>query len=277
MEDINLVEVKNRCIEAALLAGEEIKRVFYVTNKKFNAKEGIANLVTETDVLCEERIIEYLQKYYPNFKVISEETHEKQETLTDSPTFCIDPIDGTTNFYHGFPMVAISIGVLMNQTPILGVCHLPMSHQEETFWAISGKGAYLYNGKENIPIHVSKTNKIEETLILTNNSSGLNRTIGNISRHFQQLSSLLYEKPVHSIRFTGSAVASLCYVACGRADCYFETGIQSWDMTAGVILVKEAGGLISEMQSDNFSVLNHNVLACNSSKEIYNHMRSILK
>eukprot|EP01080_Neovahlkampfia_damariscottae_P010704 gene10704-3326_t len=254
--EIDLVKVKDVALEAAAIASKEIQENFY-KRKKVEDKEGIANLVTETDTKCEVLIIECLKKSFPDFKIIGEETSSSTE-LTDEPTWCIDPIDGTTNFIHSYPMIAISIGLLVNKKSTVGVCVNPILNS--TYWAIKGKGAY----KNDVKINVSKNVEVKDALFSANFPSGLQRT-----KEFTKLMNSRFEKlmdlKVHGIRMGGAAVMNLVGVAEGSLDCYFETGIQAWDMSAGIIIVEEAGGLACDTSGKPYDVLSHNIVVSNCS------------
>jgi myo-inositol-1(or 4)-monophosphatase len=154
-------------------------------------------------------------------------------------------------------MIAISIGLLVNKKSVVGVCVNPIL--KDTYWAIKGKGAF----KNDQPIYVSKITEVKDALFSSNFPSGLQRT-----EKFNKLMNSRFEKlmdlGVHGIRMGGSAVMNLVQVAEGSLDCFFETGIQAWDMAAGIILVEEAGGLAIDFSGKEYDVLNHNIIVSNS-------------
>jgi myo-inositol-1(or 4)-monophosphatase len=153
-------------------------------------------------------------------------------------------------------MIAISIGLLINKKSVVGVCVNPIL--KDTYWAIKGKGAW----KNDKPISVSKISEVKDALFSSNFPSGLQRT-----KEFTKLMNSRFEKlmdlKAHGIRMGGSAVMNLVQVAEGSLDCFFETGIQAWDMSAGIILVEEAGGLAIDFSGKEYDVLNHNIVVSN--------------
>ncbi|CAA3010987.1 Inositol monophosphatase [Olea europaea subsp. europaea] len=150
-----------QAVDAAKRAGEIIRSGFYQT--KHVEHKGEVDLVTETDKRCEEVIFNFLKQHYPNHKFIGEETTAASgaSELTDEPTWIVDPLDGTTNFVHGFPFVCVSIGLTIGQIPTVGVVYNPIMN--ELFTAIRGKGAFL-NGK---PIEVSSQSELMKSLLAT--------------------------------------------------------------------------------------------------------------
>lgn len=159
---------------------------------------------------------------------------------------------------HSYPFIAVSIGFILNKEPVVGVVMNPIIN--ETFYAIKGKGAYRNNEK----IHVSKVNEIKDALISTNFPSGLARTEKNVSNLFKFFQNVL-DKKIHGIRTSGSAVMNLVGVACGRLECYFEKPLGPWDMCAGVVIVIEAGGIVTGLDGNKFNVMEKNIIACNNS------------
>jgi len=189
--------------------------------------------------------------------------------LTDEPTWCIDPVDGTTNFVHSYPFIAVSIGFLLNKEPVVGVCMNPIIN--ETVYAIKGKGAFRNDKK----IHVSKVTEIKDALISTNFPSGTARTEKNYEKMFKFCTEIL-DKKVHGIRTSGSAVMNLIGVAVGRLECFFEKPLGPWDMCAGVIIVEEAGGFVTGLDGKKFNVMEKNIIACNNST-IHKEIISLFK
>jgi len=223
-------------ITAADAAGALVKRRHSSSEDKHVKEKSAVDLVTEVDVAAEKAIITILKEAFPRHSFLGEESggSAEENRLSDGPTWIIDPIDGTTNFVHMYPFVAVCIGLAINQKPVVGVVYNPI--MEEKYTAYLGGGAFL-NGR---PIHVSSANEIGQALISTNVGYGrsppvIDFMLGNVRT--------LLEHKVRGLRMTGSAATLMCDVACGRLDSYFEWGVHSWDVAAGSIIVEEAGGV----------------------------------
>ena len=194
-------------------------------------KEGHANFVTNVDEEVQLFLIDNLLKLLPDSCVIGEE--QENEPLTAAPTWVIDPLDGTTNFIHDYRFSAISVALLKNCKPVIGVVYQP--YTQELFYAEAGKGAEL-NGK---PIHVSDT-KIDNALI------GFGTPPYNAELAEKSLqAALCFLLRAADVRRCGSAALDLAYVAAGRQDVYFELILRPWDYAAGALLVQEAGGVFT--------------------------------
>ncbi len=196
--------------------------------------KGKNDLVTEADLACEKVIIETIKKTFPDDEFLAEESSQTT-TLSNKRIWIIDPIDGTTNFAHQFPVYCSSIGFWENKTPKVGVVYQAGSN--ELFHAVEGKGAYL-NGD---PISVSKIKKLENALLGT----GFPYKNFDLSDHYLDLFRTLLGK-CHGIRRPGAASYDLCCVAAGRFDGFYEHGLSPWDIAAGALIIKEAGGIISD-------------------------------
>lgn len=172
-----------------------------------------------------------------NFRFIGEESSAASNAtpvLTDAPTWIIDPIDGTTNFVHGIPIIGISIGLAVNKKVVIGFVYNPVTN--EFFSAAKGKGAFL-NGKR---IHSSKNEDLNEAII--SNETSLARIPFLRDRTMARL--LKAVEVAQGVRCIGSAAISLCYVATGGFDGYFTDGLKCWDVAAGQIIIEEAGGCL---------------------------------
>jgi len=226
------LELAKRCArKAGLIQMENLREGIEYELK------GVSNLVTEVDLLCEKEIIRMLQDETPEHEILSEE--KGGGALNSEYIWVIDPLDGTTNYAHGYLKFCVSIALVSRGKPILGVIYDPAMN--ELFFGIRGQGAFL-NGKK---IRVSKVNKIQDSLLVTGFSYDRGE---NLERDLR-----LYEK-VHpfpqSIRRDGSAALDLCYVACGRFDGFWEFNLNSWDVSAGVLLVEEAGGVVTDLKGN---------------------------
>tara|TARA_B100001057_G_scaffold262451_1_gene262662 strand:- start:1085 stop:1822 length:738 start_codon:yes stop_codon:yes gene_type:complete len=209
----------NIMIKASEKASKILIRDFGELEKLQVSKKGPKDFVTNSDIKVEKIIIEELKKARPNFSVISEENGIKKNK-DQSNTWIIDPIDGTVNFLHGIPHFAISIALQSNNEIISGLTFDPIKN--ELFYAEKDNGAFFNNQR----IRVSKRNNINDCLF----------ALGKTENRFD-----------FSFRRTGCAALDMAYVAAGRLDGYFQKKLNIWDIAAGVILVKEAGGIINDI------------------------------
>ncbi|GMI93260.1 L-galactose 1-phosphate phosphatase [Hibiscus trionum] len=241
-------------VDAAKKAGEIIRKGFYQT--KNVEHKGQVDLVTETDKACEDLVFNHLKQHYPSHKFIGEETTAAcgASELTDEPTWIVDPLDGTTNFVHGFPFVCVSIGLTIGKVPTVGVVYNPIMN--ELFTAVLGKGAFL-NGT---PIRVSSQNELVKSLLAT--EVGTKRDVLTVDTTTNRINKLLFK--VRSLRMSGSCALNLCGIACGRLDLFYELGYGGpWDVAAGVLIVKEAGGLVYDPFGKDFKITVPKVAASN--------------
>jgi myo-inositol-1(or 4)-monophosphatase len=206
---------------------------YYERRPRFELK-GEFDLVTEADRASEKLVVERLRSHFPAHGVVAEEGGGRQT----ASEYCwyVDPLDGTTNFAHGFPMFNVTMGLYRSGEAVAGVVYDPI--RQEMFSAERAAGAYL-NGKR---IHVSSAPKLEESLSATGFPSRKRSQDVNIHFYYQ------VAMASHGVRRTGSAAIDLAYVACGRLDLFWEFGLSPWDMAAGVLLVEEAGGRVSDMR-----------------------------
>ncbi|MBS0170627.1 MAG: inositol monophosphatase [Nitrospira sp.] len=209
------------------------------------------NLVTDADRQAEERIVQTILSAHPSHRILAEE--RGQDGSTDSPyQWIIDPLDGTTNFAHGFPFYSVSIGLEYHGACIVGAVLDPV--HRELFTGVAGEGAYL-NGQ---PLQVSPIDELERSLLVTGFAYNIRDTPNNNLDHFSRMS-----LRAQGVRRTGSAALDLCYVASGRFDGYWEVKLSPWDMAAGIVIVREAGGLISGFRRDIFSLYGQELVATN--------------
>lgn len=218
--------------------------------------KGEVDLVTETDKACEDLIFKHLKKHFPSHKFIGEETSALLGTseLTDVPTWIVDPLDGTTNFVHGFPFVCVSIGLTIEKVPTVGVVYNPIIG--ELFTGIRGHGALL-NGK---PIKASSQTELLKSLLAT--EVGTTRDKYTVDATTNRINSLLFK--VRSLRMSGSCALNLCGIACGRLDIAYELGFGGpWDVAAGAVILLEAGGLVFDPHGGEFDIMSRRVAASN--------------
>jgi myo-inositol-1(or 4)-monophosphatase len=212
--------------------------------------KGEFDLVTEADRSSERLIVKRLKELYPTHSIVAEEGGGQQ----GSSEFCwyVDPLDGTTNFAHGFPAFNVTLALERAGELIAGVVFDPT--RNEMFSAEKGAGAFL-NGR---PIRVSNAPKIETSLAATGFPSRKRHL--NINIHFYYQLAMLS----HGVRRAGSAALDLAYVACGRLDAFWEFGLNPWDMAAGILLIREAGGTCSDMRGAPVDLRGPHLLADNT-------------
>lgn len=246
----------------ALEAGRLLKRNF--SRPKKIAFKGEIDMVTDSDLGSEEIIIKSLKKAFPNHEILAEEANGKTKPGKNKGyRWIIDPLDGTTNFAHNYPLFAVSIALEYKGKIILGVAYNPLLN--ELFTAITGRGAYL-NGKK---ISVSKQKKLDKSFLATGFPYNFRQTAKRNLDYFGKL-----QMAAQDIRRDGSAVLNMCYVACGRFEGFWEMNLQPWDTAAGLLIVKEAGGLVTDFSGKKFSVYKGNTLASNG--KIHKQMLKIL-
>lgn len=233
--------------------------------RKINiSKKGDINLVTEADLASEKFIIERIKSHYPKHSILAEESGEAIVTGGDGKwKWIIDPLDGTTNFAHGYPMFCVTLALEHNDKIVIGVTYDPT--RDEMFSAEKGNGASL-NGRE---IRVSETEKLSEALVVTGFPYNFKEKV-NFSRHLTEF--LLYSR---GVRRDGSAAIDMAYVACGRFDGFWEEGLNPWDVAAGVLLIEEAGGRVTYYDDSPFSVYQPPI--CASNGLIHGEMLNVLK
>jgi myo-inositol-1(or 4)-monophosphatase len=221
------------------------------------------NLVTEIDKGSEALIIEHIRKHFPGHDILAEESGTKNAAKSDY-RWIIDPLDGTTNFTHGFPVFCVSIGLEKNGHLELGVIYDP--NTDELFTAERGKGAFL-NGKR---IRISTTEKLGSSLLVT----GFPYNIAeNPHKAVERFVSFLMK--AQAVRRMGSAALDLAYVACGRFDGFWEVALHPWDMAAGVLIVEEAGGKVTNFAGGPMDIYNFELLSSNG--KVHEEMPSIVK
>ncbi len=229
-------------------------------------KSGFYDVVTNIDVEVENRVKEAVLKAFPQDSILGEETgtSESEAANPDNLLWIVDPIDGTTNFSKGVPHSCVSIAIVENGEPKVGVVYDPF--MDEMFEAIKGNGALL-NGKE---MHVSEMSELEKSVLNT----GYQYSAVNMRKKVLSDYEAFFGK-IRALRIFGSAVLDLCYVACGRIDGFWEYELKPWDMAAGSLLVKEAGGVIVDLLSEEFSIYSKSILATSST--LLPEMMKVLK
>ncbi|GAB3956351.1 inositol monophosphatase family protein [Spirosoma harenae] len=220
--------------------------------------KGLNNLVSYVDKETEKQLVDKLSKLLPEAGFITEEGTTGQAADQSALNWIIDPLDGTANFIHGLPVFSVSIGLAQGKTPIAGVVYDP--NRDECFSAWQEGGAYC-NGNR---ITVSPATQLGESLIATGFPY---YRFEQMHRYLQILESLMQQ--THGLRRMGSAAIDLAYVACGRFEAFYEYNLNSWDMAAGVLLVREAGGIVTDFYGgDEFLFRGDVVAACGVHPEL---------
>lgn len=228
--------------------------------------KGAVDLVTETDRQAERRIVELIRKRYPDHRIVAEEGSADAlgtNIGADEWVWYVDPLDGTTNFAHGYPHFAVSIGVARGAQLCVGAVHDPM--RRETFSAHRGGGAFL----DERPIHVSSCSQLSGALMGT----GFPYDRQQQAEYYLSFVAEIMKR-AQGIRRGGTASLDLCYVACGRLDGFWELKLKPWDVAAGAIIIEEAGGTVSDFTGGRFSVYGEQVLATNG--EIHAQVSEVL-
>ena len=250
----------NFAIETAREAGQILLERF---GRKINiSKKGDINLVTEADLASEKHIIEKIKSRYPKHAILAEESGEAI-VEGDEWKWIIDPLDGTTNYAHGYPCFCVTLALEHNGEIVVGVTFDPT--RNELFAAERGSGATL----NNKPIRVSETQELKDALLVTGFPYDT-RERENFARHFTG-----FTQKSRGIRRDGSAAIDMAYVACGRFDGFWEEGLHAWDVAAGVLFIEEAGGRVSYYDDSKFSIYKPPI--CASNKLIHSEMLEVLR
>jgi len=261
MEDPTPATLLAIAVDAARQAGQvlqECARTGFCVEHK-----NVINLVTDADRRAEQRIIDVIQKAFPSHRILAEERGLAQPS--PSPyQWVIDPLDGTTNFAHGFPAYCVSIGVQHEGRGLIGVVFDPT--RDELFTARRGKGAFL----NNAPITVSTADQLDRALLVTGFAYDIRDTPDNNLDHFVR-----FALKTQGLRRTGTAALDLCYVASGRFDGYWEVTLNPWDMAAGVVILEEAGGKVTNFRGETHSIYGKQLVASNG--RIHRAMLDVLQ
>lgn len=255
--DVDLDDVLRAMLNVAKEAGIMIVTAKPSSSTTTGTKKNSADLVTETDQAVEKHVSRYLCSKFPTFKFMGEETYKPGMKLGNEPTFVVDPIDGTTNFVHGFPYVSISLGFSVCREPKVGVVFCPFTGV--LYQGIAGKGSYksdfgLQDGswverspRLKLPLREPEPlTDLSGTLVCVEYGSdrtgqnwvNKNKTWDNLGRSKEEGGAM-----VHSLRALGSAALNFCAVAEGSMDLYWEGGCWAWDVCAGMVILQEAGGI----------------------------------
>ena len=246
--------MKKELIKIIKEAGEILKEGYYTKKDiTFKAKK---DLVTQYDVAVENFLKKKFSKKFKDFNLIAEESDNANVEFNNS--IIIDPIDGTTNFVNGVPHTAISVGVYKNKKPYLAVVYNPIL--DELYTAKIGKGAYL-NGKK---LKVSNENDFQKSLLATGFPYTSNTNADDLNDVLKKIKVIL---PLcQDLRRLGAASLDLCYIAKGTFEGYYEMNLKAWDVSAGILILTEAGGVVSNINGDEYTLFEDKYLVASNGK-----------
>lgn len=238
-------------VRAARRAGDMIARAYDERDGLKISQKSDRDYVTDVDHRAEELIVREITRHYPEHGIVAEEMKEHLRPDADIQWY-IDPLDGTTNFIHGYPHFAVSISAWKNGKPMLAVIHDPI--RDETFEARNGGGAFLNRRR----LRVSQEKKLDHAMFASGMPSYRRDSIDLFQKRMD-----VCMRNMDAYRRGGSAALDLAYVAAGRLDVYWEAGLQSWDIAAGYLLVQEAGGLATDLNGSSIDLKKGDILAAN--------------
>ena len=250
----------NKLIEIAKEAGQTVRHGFGKT-LEIEFKTNESNLVTQIDKASEKKIIDYVKKEFPSHGILAEESGVSKNT--SEYLWVIDPLDGTTNFAHGFPIFSVSIGVQRNGLTIAGVVYDVM--KDIVYSAESDSGAYANNKR----INVSLNDKLQRALLVTGFPYNIAENPDNAFERFIALT-----KASRGMRRLGSAAIDFCYVANGVFDGFWEVYLHPWDICAGKLILEEAGGIVTDFRREPVNIFSNKILATN--KHIHDQMVEVI-
>jgi myo-inositol-1(or 4)-monophosphatase len=244
----------NVMARAADRAGRALIRDFGEVEQLQVSRKGPSDFVTNADIKAERIVRQELERGRPGYSFLMEESGLREG---DDKQHCwiVDPLDGTLNFMHGLPHFCISIGLTRDDEPIAGVIYDPI--KDELFWAEKNLGAYLNNRR----IRVSGRRQLAETVLATGIPFGIHRDTAVNDIFLRQLESVMDR--IAGVRRFGSAALDLAYVAAGRYDGFWENGLKPWDVAAGVVIIREAGGFVTEINGRRYELGAADILVAN--------------
>ena len=231
--------------------GAAVLMQHYGRLSSIESKGRIGDLVTNADVAAEKVVLDYLREHTPTIAILAEESGSSG--TPGSLCWCVDPLDGTTNFAHGYPFFATSVGLIWKGLPLLGSVTVPTLN--ETYWCSPHQGSYL----NDTPIHVSDCITLQDSLLVTGFAYDRHEVTDNNYAEFCWLT-----HRCRGVRRGGAAAVDLAFVASGRLDGYWERGLAPWDLAAGAALVACAGGVVGDYKDSLFDVGEGRILATSS-------------
>jgi myo-inositol-1(or 4)-monophosphatase len=247
-----MMKMDDRYLRIAIAAAKEAGRIQMLHFGHSHPVEykGEFNPVTEVDRLCERAIVEMISDAFPDHDILTEESPFEEKA--SSWKWIIDPLDGTTNYFHGFPCFCVSIGLEVEGEVKIGVVYVPALN--ELFHAEKGKGAFL-NGER---IVVSEVNGLSKSLLCTGFPYDVHEQVDFYLRYFRQFLTKSF-----AIRRPGSAAIDLSYLAAGRFDGFWEFKLHAWDVAAATLMITEAGGKVTDLRGQPFNIYSEEILASN--------------
>lgn len=234
---------------AAEAGAQELQKLFGQL-ERVREKGRAGDLVTEADVAAEQAVLAVLSEQTPDVDVLAEESGQQQRGSTGLQ-WCVDPLDGTTNYAHGFPFFGTSIGLTWQGLPLLGALAVPALNQ--LYWAAPGLGAWC-NGS---PLHVSSCDQLQQSLLVTGFAYDRHTRLDNNYAEFAY-----FTHRTHGVRRGGAAAVDLAFVASGVLDGYWERGLSPWDLAAGIVLVEQAGGVVCAYDGSEAKLSEGRLIAC---------------
>lgn len=228
--------------------GAAVLKQHYGRLSSIESKGRVGDLVTNADLAAEHVVLEYLREQTPTIAILAEESGESG--TPGSLCWCVDPLDGTTNFAHGYPFFATSVGLIWEGQPLLGSVAVPFL--DETYWCSPDQGSFV----NDAPIHVSPCSTLQDSLLVTGFAYDRHECIDNNYAEFCWLT-----HRCRGVRRGGAAAVDLAFVATGRLDGYWERGLAPWDLAAGAALVACAGGSVGDYKDPGFDVTSGRILA----------------
>jgi myo-inositol-1(or 4)-monophosphatase len=244
----------NVMIRAAERAGRALIRDFGEVEQLQVSRKGPADFVSTADLKAEKTVRQELERARPGYNFLMEESGETKGTNPDF-TWIVDPLDGTTNFLHGLPHFCVSIGLAQHDQVVAGVIYDPI--KDEVFWAEKNEGAYLNDRR----LRVSARKQLADSVLATGIPFRIHEGNKVNEKFIAQLQTVMGR--LSGVRRFGSAALDLAYVAAGRYDGYWENGLNKWDVAAGILIVREAGGFVTEISGQRYELGAPDILAAN--------------
>ena len=259
-----LIKLSQIAKDASKLGGKTLMQ-YYGNLNNIKNKSRIGDLVTDADIACERIVVDFLNKKSPEISILAEETGLSGDD--ENLCWCLDPLDGTTNFAHGYPFFATSIGLTWRNIPILGSIEIPFLN--ETYWGAPEVGVYC----NNEAIKVSTSNLLINSLLVTGFAYDRFTREDN---NYAEFCSLTHR--TRGVRRGGAAAVDLAFLASGRLDGYWERGLSKWDLAAGVALVELAGGTITNYPNGDFDLKSGKILATSPDihKELLHELSKVI-